>query len=83
MRRSHFDAFAPLCPVCMRGGQISKPLILSLIVAETARGIDSGILRCAQPDCQHEYPIIDGIPIIVPELRRLLSDRGVELLNTR
>ena len=40
----------------------------------------SGILHCPNPSCQLEYPIIDGIPVIVPELRTLLAERGIELL---
>ena len=40
----------------------------------------AGILHCPDPACRHEYPIIDGIPIIVPALRPLLAERGIELL---
>jgi SAM-dependent methyltransferase len=40
----------------------------------------AGILLCPNPACQHEYPIIDGIPIIVPALGPLLAERGIEVL---
>jgi SAM-dependent methyltransferase len=38
------------------------------------------MLHCPNPVCQHEFPIIDGIPLIVPELQKLLAERGIELL---
>jgi SAM-dependent methyltransferase len=40
----------------------------------------AGILVCRNPACRHEYPIIDGIPVIVPNLGPLLAERGIELL---
>jgi SAM-dependent methyltransferase/uncharacterized protein YbaR (Trm112 family) len=78
LRLSHFTAFAPVCPVCARAGRPAPPLVLAATAARTDTEILRGTLHC--PACQHEYPILDGIPIIVPELRRLLCERGVELL---
>ena len=40
----------------------------------------SGTLVCAAPDCRHEYPVIDGIPIILAGLRQHLGERAIELL---
>ncbi len=31
-----------------------------------------GLLRCPTAACRHEFPIIDGIPVIVPQLREYL-----------
>lgn len=31
-----------------------------------------GLLRCPAAACRHEFPIIDGIPVIVPQLREYL-----------
>ena len=78
MRLSHFEAFAPVCPVCVRAGHPGPRLVLAAATERTATDIRAGTLHC--PGCQHEYPVLDGIPIIVPELRRLLAERGVELL---
>ena len=80
MRRSHFEAFRPLCPRCLRQGAGAFALNLALVAAEVAGDVRAGILHCGNPDCLHEYPILDGIPLIVPDLRRLLAERGVELL---
>lgn len=80
MRRSHFEAFAPICPVCARAGRGDNALELAVVGAEGAHGVQAGILHCSAAVCRHEYPIIDGLPIIVPELRRLMAERGVEIM---
>ena len=81
MRRSHFQAWAPHCPVCARNtGVISPPLGLAEGACEADGEVRSGILVCGDAACRQEYPIIDGIPIIMPDLRRHLGERAIELL---
>lgn len=80
MRRRHFAAFAPHCPRCAADGDGSHVLLLADIRAEQGEDIVAGILHCSRPACRHEYPIIDGIPLILAELRPLLAERGIELL---
>jgi SAM-dependent methyltransferase/uncharacterized protein YbaR (Trm112 family) len=80
VRRGHFSAFAPHCPLCARGGGGRQVLVLAEVLAEQGDAVISGVLHCPNPGCQAEYPIIDGIPVIVPELRTLLTERGIELL---
>jgi SAM-dependent methyltransferase len=79
MRRGHFEAFAPVCPRCARAGVTARLTIATLLRAD-GDDIQDAVLLCPRPECRHEYPVIDGLPIIVPDLRRLLADRGVELL---
>ena len=78
MRLSHFEAFAPVCPVCVRAGRAVAPLVIAHVATRTDAAILAGTLHC--PGCQHEYPVLDGVPVIVPELRSLLAERGLELL---
>ncbi len=33
-----------------------------------------GVLQCTDPNCQSEFPIIDGVPIILPRLRAYVAD---------
>jgi SAM-dependent methyltransferase/uncharacterized protein YbaR (Trm112 family) len=80
LRRRHFEAFRPVCPHCLRRGAGPRDLILAAVTAEAGEDILAGALHCPDPGCRHEYPIIDGIPLIVPDLRRLLAERGVELM---
>jgi SAM-dependent methyltransferase/uncharacterized protein YbaR (Trm112 family) len=80
VRRQHFAAFAPHCPSCAAAGAARHVLELAHVGAERDDDVQAGILVCPNPACRHEYPIIDGIPIIVPNLGPLLAERGVELL---
>ena len=80
MQRRHFETFAPICPVCARRTGAHHRLILAIIRAETNGDIQDGILHCANPDCRHEYPVLDGIPVIVPDLARYVSDHAIEIL---
>jgi SAM-dependent methyltransferase len=80
MRRRHFQAFAPHCPRCAGAGAGRHALGLAAVHAEQGDDVLSGILHCANPACRFEYPILDGIPLIVPALAPLLAERGIELL---
>lgn len=71
MRRGHFEMLQPVCPGCHARG-VSSVLGLSVIEDERQGDILAGILGCA--DCGAEYPIIDGLPIIVPDVRRYVHD---------
>jgi SAM-dependent methyltransferase/uncharacterized protein YbaR (Trm112 family) len=80
MNIAHFVAFAPVCPVCRRAGRGAQSLALAVTLRASETQVSAGILHCPQTACRHEYPIIDGIPVIVPDLRRLMAERGVEVL---
>ncbi|WP_296741018.1 methyltransferase domain-containing protein [Mesorhizobium sp.] len=77
MLRGHFDELRPLCPRCRIGGQV---VALGVTVVEEERDDDiiSGILGCAA--CGGEYPIIDGLPVIVADVRRYVQDNLFYLL---
>ena len=68
MKLNHFDTLRPGCPVCHQQG--AGYVRLQLGVAQTRIGDDviEGILLCSNEDCQREYPIIDGIPILIADL---------------
>jgi SAM-dependent methyltransferase len=78
VKLSHFEAFAPRCPVCLRAGRAPGALALAHIGDRTGGEVIAGTLQC--PDCQHEYPVLEGIPVIVADLPGLLGERGVELM---
>jgi SAM-dependent methyltransferase/uncharacterized protein YbaR (Trm112 family) len=80
LRRRHFAAFAPHCPRCAADGAGRHRLVLADIRAEHDGDIRAGILHCPRAACRHEYPIIDGIPLILPGLRALLAERGIEVM---
>lgn len=72
MKKRHFDAIRPVCAVCRTAG-IESPLEVGRADREEGGDLLEGVLRCAQPGCQREYPVIDGIPLLVPALRAYVS----------
>ena len=74
MRRGHFELFRPVCPCCLTARGAVAPLVIGQVLHEEAGHIIEGVLHCADPGCFLEYPIIDAIPFLVPDLRRFLSD---------
>jgi SAM-dependent methyltransferase/uncharacterized protein YbaR (Trm112 family) len=74
LKRTHLSAFAPICPTCRN----SAPLIIGSVAAEQDGDIRFGTLHCPSPACQCEFPIVDFIPVIVPDLAALMAQRGVD-----
>jgi SAM-dependent methyltransferase/uncharacterized protein YbaR (Trm112 family) len=74
LRLGHFEALKPVCPRCQTERQVIAPLTLATILKQDDEHIIEGVLHCSDAACQLEYPIIDGIPIIVPHIRKYLSE---------
>ncbi len=74
MRLRHFQALNPICPVCAAANRAS-PLSVGTVVRQVQDDILEGVLLCSEPFCQREYPILDGIPVIVANLRSYVSDQ--------
>jgi SAM-dependent methyltransferase/uncharacterized protein YbaR (Trm112 family) len=72
MRRRHFEGLRPVCPVCRTRG-VESSLGLAVVLQETGEHVIEGTLRCPEPACQREYPIIDGIPLLLGNLRAYVS----------
>lgn len=78
MKRSHFELFRPVCPVC-RSDQFASPLQIATVEKQTDDDIVEGVLTCGHAACQSEYPIIDGIPIILATLRDYVKQHVFEV----
>jgi len=72
LRRTHFEALRPICPLC-RGA-----LAITSTIRESDGDVLEGILACG--NCIREYPIIDGIPVIVGPIRAWLSANPLQVL---
>ena len=83
MRKQHFEALRPVCPVCRqsaeRSGGQGWSLGICTIDREEGEHIVEGVLRCSNGACQREYPIIDGIPFLIANLRQYISDNILAL----
>ncbi|HEX7183665.1 MAG TPA: methyltransferase domain-containing protein [Thermoanaerobaculia bacterium] len=69
MRRRHFEALRPVCPVCRAGRGEEIPLVLAVVFHEEGEHVVEGTLRCSAPSCLREYPVLDGVPLILANLR--------------
>jgi SAM-dependent methyltransferase len=73
----HFNSLRPVCPNCRARGE-SPPLRLTTVEEEQGDDVISGIVGCGA--CGAEYPVIDGLPILVPDVRRYVQDNLFYLL---
>ena len=75
----HFETLKPLCPVCRAAGHESL-LEIGAVLKEGNGKILEGILVCSNPLCLSEYPVLDGIPIIVANLRTYIAQNFLPVL---
>lgn len=76
MKRRHFEWFRPICPVCLRradGTARASDLALGTVCTEVADDVLEGILVCTADDCLQEFPILDGIPLLLGDLPTYLA----------
>ena len=83
MRRRHFEMLAPICPVCHAREGREAPLAIGTVALETEGHIIEGVLHCSHAACQREFPILDGIPLIIADLRRYVSENVLAMVGRR
>ncbi|MCG8422815.1 MAG: methyltransferase domain-containing protein [Proteobacteria bacterium] len=109
MKRAHFEALQPICPVCNTaappgsdgwrlaiarvdrvqngpgrkqdvkkdrkdGGKLDGESDVKKGAPRHTEDIVEGVLHCTNSTCRREYPIIDGIPVIIAPLRAYIAD---------
>ena len=80
MRISLFETIGPVCPSCRREQDREVPLLLSTVDAvcpDDADDVLHGRLHC--PGCMREYPIIDGIPVLMVSVRDYIQSSVLQL----
>src|SRR5688500_1978150 len=81
MRRGHFEALEPVCPVCRRDRRVESPLEIAPALREEGDSIVEGLLRCPATECLREYPIVDGVPLLIPGIRAYVSEQIMALAS--
>lgn len=69
MRVEALKRIRPICPTCRAAGRPPSLLTLGTVLAEEGGDVLEGILTCPADACMREHPIIDGIPIIIDDIR--------------
>ncbi len=80
MRADLFEEFSPLCPVCRTEEEAYRVGPMPGL-AWPEDGLDAGVLRCLNPDCVHEFPVFDGVPILVSNVASVLESQSLSLLG--
>ena len=80
MRRQHFEILKPVCPYCKFEHQQEHPLHLNSVLREHSDTVFEGILNCSNSHCQLEYPVIDGIPVLMVNAREYLSSNFAHIV---
>lgn len=65
MKLAHFESLKPICPAC-KTLNTSSELRLTVFRSD-ALSVESGALTCNDPRCRKIFPIIFGVPILVPD----------------
>jgi SAM-dependent methyltransferase/uncharacterized protein YbaR (Trm112 family) len=76
VKRVHFATLQPRCVVCREA-----PLAITSAIRERDDDILEGIVGCTNEKCQREYPIIDGIPILLGAIRAWLNANALQVLK--
>jgi SAM-dependent methyltransferase/uncharacterized protein YbaR (Trm112 family) len=79
----HFDKLKPVCPRCRQSKRSNSLLELRFVSKKTHDSITEGVLVCSNKECLGEYPIIDGVPILVADLRNYVSLNIIPILSRR
>lgn len=67
------DQFRAVCPICRDQPDGPASLRVANEFERQASGVRHGVLRCINPNCAAEYPIVDGIPIVRSDARDFLA----------
>jgi len=83
VRRRHFEALQPVCPVCRAAGDAGFALRVAQVAREEEGHILEGAIHCSNPNCLREYPIVDGVPLLVANIRQYVSDNLLPIYGRR
>jgi len=67
VRPELFAELAPVCPRCLHGDGTEAPLTIAETFEERGGLIWHGLVHCSNRACWMEFPVIDGVPVIVPD----------------
>ena len=92
MRPDVFEALAPVCPRCLHGpgngaghggghgAGTESPLVVAGRSEERGGRLWHGVLHCSNSACWMEFPVIDGVPVVVPDPSGFLRNARAHVL---
>ena len=83
MRREHFESLKPVCPLCRGTNSAGFPLRIAHVEKESDGHILEGVLHCTNQQCQREFPVIDGVPLLLSNVRQYVNDNILSICGRR
>jgi uncharacterized protein YbaR (Trm112 family)/SAM-dependent methyltransferase len=81
VKLSHFETLAPICPVCLLAGRTHARLRLLHVERGDDNTVHEGALSCTA--CGFEFPILDGIPLIMANVRETVHSQMAAFMQRR
>jgi SAM-dependent methyltransferase/uncharacterized protein YbaR (Trm112 family) len=81
LRRQHFEELRPICPRCALDGRGQNELQISAVYSQSGDIIVSGIIRCPERACRMSYPVLDGVPVIVPNVAEYIANSQAQIMR--
>ena len=78
MKIAHFEQVEPVCPLCLQKNVVSTLQLECVRWAAPNLEVEEGHLRCQT--CPAIYPILKGIPVILPDVSSWMKNHQLHLL---
>lgn len=80
MRVELIEQLGLICPLCRRP-EIQSPLALDQVIEQNKDFVLEGFLICSHAKCQTKYPIIEGVPVVLKNMKRWWNSASAKLSN--
>jgi SAM-dependent methyltransferase/uncharacterized protein YbaR (Trm112 family) len=60
--------------VCRDDPTGAAPLVVGKVEREAGADLLEGALQCSRARCQCEFPVVDGVPVLIPAIREFVAD---------
>lgn len=83
MQLKHFETLRPVCPRCRGERAVTAPLTLEAVAHQEGENVLDGLLRCSNSQCRMAFPIFDGVPLLISNLNKYISDNIIHIVARR
>lgn len=85
LKLKHVELFQPICPRCksQRPGD-AQPLTLQVLSDLGEEGyVEEGLFQCPSAECGAVYPILGGIPFLMPQVQSFVNDNITTIMSDK